>query len=367
MLCISVFSLLVASVTGSVGRLAAEGVDAKTSAAVLLEVRGARIDEESNGLLLPSAQDVYKTVGGRDLKVDVYKPNHSAQPTKHTAALLPGVVFIHSGAWMKSMGSMNLTMTARKLLRLGFLVVSVEYRLVGDAGVSTSWPAQGEDVADAMTFVRRNAQTYGIDPDRLGCLGHSSGAHLCAWLAVAPPVDEMRPNVAVAMSTPTCFLCPGEQLLGRTPADWLFGFQPGTLRKLKALPANAPDTPDSGKLDLVHSAEPLWHLQHRDESLAVKPRPLFLVHGKEDDRVPVTKTTWIADEYRAQGFEVHVRYVDGGTHEEESLAGGTDGPEGAIDFLANRLGLAKQQRESSTFLVAKPKSSEVPILTLPAL
>jgi acetyl esterase/lipase len=45
------------------------------------------------------------------------------------------------------------------------------------------------DAARAMRFLRANAETLRIDPERLGCIGFSAGAHLCA--SISAPADPV--------------------------------------------------------------------------------------------------------------------------------------------------------------------------------
>lgn len=45
------------------------------------------------------------------------------------------------------------------------------------------------DAARAMRFIRANADALEIDPERLGCIGFSAGAHLCA--TISAPASEI--------------------------------------------------------------------------------------------------------------------------------------------------------------------------------
>ena len=59
---------------------------------------------------------------------------------------------------------------------VGIACANVNYRL----GPQHSWPAQAEDLASAIVWVRTNIAAYGGDPKKLFLLGHSSGATLVA-------------------------------------------------------------------------------------------------------------------------------------------------------------------------------------------
>ena len=69
------------------------------------------------------------------------------------------------------------------LAKRGYALFSIEYRLM-KPGVST-WPGALLNVKAAVQFVRANAAELGIDPDRIGLIGDSAGAHLSAMVALA--------------------------------------------------------------------------------------------------------------------------------------------------------------------------------------
>lgn len=117
---------------------------------------------------------VCNTVGGRELRVDLYRPEGGSVPTR-TAVLL-----VHGGGWMVGdramMGALGAEFAGR-----GFLAVAVEYRLVKEA----PWPAQRDDVVAAARWVAENAATLGIDADRIVIAGASAGGHLALMATAA--------------------------------------------------------------------------------------------------------------------------------------------------------------------------------------
>lgn len=95
----------------------------------------------------------------------------------------PLVVFVHGGAWKA--GDMTMMDGSAKLSHwhsLGYAVASVDYRLVPQATVED----EAADVAEAVAFVRGNADELGFDPRRIALVGHSAGAHLVALLGTDP-------------------------------------------------------------------------------------------------------------------------------------------------------------------------------------
>ena len=100
---------------------------------------------------------VYKRVDGRNLQLDIYSPKSISHP-------LPVVLWIHGHRW--SYGSKEQHPSVN-LLAHGYIVVSLDYRLSGEA----PFPAAIEDCKAAVRWLRANATTYHIDPDHIGRLG----------------------------------------------------------------------------------------------------------------------------------------------------------------------------------------------------
>jgi acetyl esterase/lipase len=89
---------------------------------------------------------------------------------------LPLVVWVHGGGWER--GSKNNTGPSMDLLKEGYAVASINYRLSQHA----VFPAQIEDCKSAICWLRLNAGKYNLDPERFGAWGMSAGGHLAALL-----------------------------------------------------------------------------------------------------------------------------------------------------------------------------------------
>lgn len=133
-----------------------------------------------------------------------------AMPVNFGAEKHPALVIVHGGGWRA--GSKR-DRPYRTLLMdyalKGYVTVSVEYRLTGEA----PFPACIEDVKCAVRWLRAHAEEYNVDPDRIGTFGHSAGAHLALMLAMCPASADLegdggwnefssRVNSVVAASTP---------------------------------------------------------------------------------------------------------------------------------------------------------------------
>ena len=121
-------------------------------------------------------------VGNRILHADI------ARPKTLPAGLMPAVMWIHGGAW--SSGSHHEMQQTVQLANHGYLVLSIEYRLIDEA----IWPAQIEDCKLGIRWLRENAAKYNIDPDRIGCWGTSAGGHLAALMGVTADKPDLEGN-----------------------------------------------------------------------------------------------------------------------------------------------------------------------------
>jgi acetyl esterase/lipase len=115
----------------------------------------------------------YITVGGHDLKLDVYPSEVSPAP--------PTLIYIHGGGWMAGSKELSL-LNVMPWMAMGWTVVNVEYR----TGKVALAPAAVEDVRCAVRFVLARAKEYNIDPKRVVLAGHSAGAHLALMTGLLP-------------------------------------------------------------------------------------------------------------------------------------------------------------------------------------
>jgi acetyl esterase/lipase len=69
---------------------------------------------------------------------------------------------------------------AAALAKRGLAAVSIDYRASGEA----TFPAAVEDTKAAVRWMRANAARYHLDPNAIGAIGGSAGAHLAAYLGL---------------------------------------------------------------------------------------------------------------------------------------------------------------------------------------
>ena len=93
--------------------------------------------------------------------------------TDATGGNAPAVLLYHGGGWrVGDRSKMRAACTA--FARLGFVAISPEYRLLGEA----PWPAPLTDARTAIRAARAKAKSLRISPDHIFLTGYSAGAHL---------------------------------------------------------------------------------------------------------------------------------------------------------------------------------------------
>ncbi|TAJ35194.1 MAG: alpha/beta hydrolase [Brevundimonas sp.] len=104
-------------------------------------------------------------------RLDLYAPT--------APGTYPVLVFFYGGGW--DSGSRDLYgWAAQALAAQGFVVALPDYRVVPQV----VFPAFIEDAAVATAKAADVAAAYGGDPERLGVLGHSAGAHLALMISL---------------------------------------------------------------------------------------------------------------------------------------------------------------------------------------
>ncbi|MBL8291486.1 MAG: alpha/beta hydrolase [Bryobacterales bacterium] len=91
----------------------------------------------------------------------------------------PLVIYYHGGGFRAGDKRTINVELLDKLLRSGISVAAVNYRLTNVA----PYPAQMQDGARALQFLRLHAKQYKLDGKRVGAFGGSAGSGISQWLA----------------------------------------------------------------------------------------------------------------------------------------------------------------------------------------
>ncbi|MDA8964624.1 alpha/beta hydrolase [bacterium] len=127
---------------------------------------------------------VYKTVGKRKLELDIYYPAAEAKRP------CPTIIYTHGGGWAAGSrfgaASGGFAPLFRELIKSGFCLVSVDYRLYSKNG-----PIRMRDCVidskDALRYVVKNSEALAIDPGKIFTFGDSAGGQIAQMLLLASP------------------------------------------------------------------------------------------------------------------------------------------------------------------------------------
>ena len=125
--------------------------------------------------IVPSLRAELDVAYGEDFyhKIDVFLPDQEGLTG------LPVFVFFHGGAWRHGFKEWE-GFIAPNITDLPAIFISGNYRLSPES----KWPAQVEDVADAVAWIYNNIEKYGGDPNRIFVGGHSAGGHLTSLITL---------------------------------------------------------------------------------------------------------------------------------------------------------------------------------------
>ena len=129
------------------------------------------------GAELPNTQWIYKTVGGKELKMDVFLPGNY-----ESGKIFPAVVFFHGGSWREGTPDMQYPDCAY-LSKRGMIAVAVDYRLKDRDHVEVPLECV-KDARSAIRFLRKNAEKLKVDTGKIVVAGDSAGGQLAAALAM---------------------------------------------------------------------------------------------------------------------------------------------------------------------------------------
>lgn len=135
-------------------------------------------------------KDVTYLPDGRNEKADLYFPK-----VMPAGAKLPVVIVIHGGGFNDGDKARQREISiCSDLVRGGYAAMSINYRLWNKDVKNPTWPQSLYDAKTAVRWIRKNAATYGIDPDHIAALGGSAGGNLASMLALTGPADGLDPK-----------------------------------------------------------------------------------------------------------------------------------------------------------------------------
>ncbi len=231
----------------------------------------------------------YANPGGESLKLDLARP-------KSGDGRFPAVLCIHGGGF-RAGDRHGYDGLCLKLAEHGYVAATIEYRLAP----RHKFPAAIFDTKAAVRWLRANAATYKINPDRIGVMGGSAGGHLAQFLGVTAHVPRFEghggnPHFSSSVTCVVNFFGPSDftKSYGKSvdAAEVLPLWLGGNLETARALHIQASPlywvTPDAA--------------------------PTLCIHGTNDKYVAHEQTEWIVDRLKAATVEAQLLTLQGAGH-----------------------------------------------------
>ena len=212
---------------------------------------------------------------------------------------VPVALFFHGGGWLVGtedpQGSLWFSALREPLVERGFLVASAEYRLAP----RHRWPAPIEDAKCAVRFLRSRTSAYGLDPEGIVAWGSSAGAHLAALLGTTEDGEFEGDGGHAGHSSRVGAVV---DLWGPADLTDRRGWPLGTGAAFRAVFG----TDDPGS-PILAEASPVTHADPGDP-------PFLIVHGVDDDIVPVEQSIALREVLSSVGVDVELVVVDNAGH-----------------------------------------------------
>lgn len=256
----------------------------------------------------------YARVDGRTLLLDLHMPAGDHPP--------PLVIYLHGGAWRRG----DKAEVPPFLVQQGFAVASLDFRSSEEA----RFPANLHDIKAGIRFLRANAAHHGYRADRIAITGSSSGGHLAALAGVTSGHPALEGDVGdhddASSSVQAIITWVGASnlstIVAQSTPEGLKVRVPALQGLLGALPVDVPE--------LALLASPVEHVDAGDP-------PVLILHGDQDELMPVNQALELDAAYRRAGLVAEMMIINGVGHVARPFFSGP-ATERAVDFLHRTIG-----------------------------
>jgi acetyl esterase/lipase len=234
---------------------------------------------------------VYGHKDGMALTFDVFKP------TRPNGA---AIIHVVSGGWVSRFNPPDLLPARERqnydeLLSRGFTVIALRH----GASPRYNVPEIVPDIHRGVRFIRMTASDYGIDADRIGIYGNSSGGHLSLMLGLNgdpgnPAADDGVLRVSNRVAAIVAYYAPSDL----DPAAHA------------VLPPERPSTRYPAlnfDLALARDVSPIAFISADDP-------PTLLLHGDKDQTVPIKEGHALHGAFKQKGVTTNLIVFSGAGH-----------------------------------------------------
>lgn len=244
------------------------------SAAPLLAASQAQTSGVPAGEITLQRDVVFGKGGDMDLKLDIYKA--AAGADKRMA-----IIHFHGGGFAGG-NKESLSERIKPYAALGYVSIAAQYRLSGQAG----YPALVHDAKAAIRWVRANAKTLGIEPQRIAVAGYSAGGYHALFTAGTGNRSEFEGsggNAGVSTQVAACL-----------------AYYPATNIPASMLPAGS-------TADATRTANAATYI-------AEGFPPTIVFHGMKDTTIPIESSQRLVQQFRDAKVPVEFHAYEGVPH-----------------------------------------------------
>ena len=159
------------------------------------------------------------------------------------------------------------------------------------------YPMHLTDASFAITYIKRNAEKYGIDPERIFTVGFSAGGHLSGSMAIL----HKDPEVLSALGIEKGDNKPCGSILCYPVVSAKVATHTGSFSMLAGKPFAEITDAEADKLSL-------------EKNVDLDSAPIFIWHTSEDPSVPVIGSLKLAEAYYDLGRAVSLHVYPYGPH-----------------------------------------------------
>jgi acetyl esterase/lipase len=217
---------------------------------------------------------VFGKGGDMQLKLDLYKLMSGAD--KRMA-----IIHFHGGGFAGG-NKESLSERVKPYAELGYVSVAAQYRLSGQAG----YPALVHDAKAAIRWVRANAKTLGIEPQRIAVAGYSAGGYHALFTAGTgkrPEFEGAGGNPGVSTQVAVCL-----------------AYYPATNIPAGMLPAGSDAAATRAAAATTYIAQ------------GFPPTAVF--HGMKDTTIPIESSQRLVQQFRDANVPVEFHAFEGVPH-----------------------------------------------------
>ena len=240
----------------------------------------------------------YVNMNGTPLHLQIMVPH--TRNNKQTT--FPCMVYVQGSGWFKQDIHAGVPFLSRIASR-GYVCAIVEYRHSGIA----AFPSPIVDALNAVRFLRKNAEMYKIDPEKMILAGSSSGGHTAVFAGFRHNDDtdeNMFPGVSAEVKGIVNYY---------GSCSFMFDYSnPSTPNHLKP---DSPEGREAGNIDLSENEAMKIAMSAEcniDEN--TKIAPMLILHGTKDRTVHPECSTRLYEQMKKTGHDADMILLKGADH-----------------------------------------------------